>query len=249
MNKDTSWKQVGKWYDQIVSKEGHYYHQEVIFPQLKKWLKFNEGDSLLDLGCGQGVLARHLPKNVIYYGVDLAPTLIKQAKVHSPTQQFLIKDATKPLDLDRSDFSHAIFILSLQNMEKPEKAIEQASLHLRKGGSLILILNHPCFRIPRQSHWEIDPEKKLQSRKVDRYMSPLEIPIHMNPGEKTEACITYSYHFPLSTICQFLQEAGFLMKRIDEWCSNKDSTGKWAKMENRARKEFPLFLAIESVKP
>lgn len=38
MKKDTSWKQVGKWYDNIVSKGGHAYHKEVIFPALEKWL-------------------------------------------------------------------------------------------------------------------------------------------------------------------------------------------------------------------
>ena len=61
--------------------------------------------------------------------------------------------------------------------------------------------------------------------------------------------MTYSYHFPLSEIRHFLQEAGMMMTRFDKWCSNKESTGKWAKMENRTRKEFPLFLAIESMKP
>lgn len=242
MNKDTSWKQVGKWYDQIVSKEGHYYHQEVIFPQLKKWLKLKKEDAVLDVGCGQGVLARHLPKGITYYGVDLAPSLIEKAKEHSPSGQFFVRDAAKALELDRKNFSHATFILSLQNMEKPDQAILQASTCLKMGGKLILVLNHPCFRIPRQSHWDIEPEKKLQSRKVDRYMSPMEIPINMHPG------VTYSYHFPLSEICRFLQEAGMVITRLDEWCSNKESTGKWAKMENRARKEFPLFLAIESMK-
>lgn len=248
MSKDTSWKQVGKWYDQIVSDEGHYFHQEVIFPKLQSWLELKAGDSVLDLGCGQGVMARQLQKGIVYYGVDLAPSLIERAKQRSKEHQFFVQDVTKSLDLDRSNFSYALFILSLQNMKEPGKAIGQAAAHLGKGGKLILVLNHPCFRIPRQSHWEIDPEKKLQSRRVDRYMTPMEIPISMHPGGKKEALKTYSYHFPLSDLCRFLGEAGLVITRLDEWCSNKESSGKWAKMENRARKEFPLFLAIEAMK-
>lgn len=242
MEKDTSWKEVGKWYDRIVSKEGHYFHQEVIFPHLLKWLKLKPGDALLDLGCGQGVLSRHLPKGTTYYGLDLAPNLIEKAKGYTEPQNFYVRDVTQPLNLDRKDFAAAVFVLSLQNMGHPEKAIEQAHSHLRKDGKLTLILNHPCFRIPRQSHWEIDPVKKMQSRKIDRYMTPMEIPIDVQ-GVKT-----LSFHYSLSQICSFLFEAGFAITRLEEWISNKASTGKWAKMENRAREEFPLFLALEAAK-
>jgi SAM-dependent methyltransferase len=248
MKKDTSWTQVGQWYDEIVSKKGHYHHQETLFPNLKRFLKFNQEDSLLDIGCGQGVLARYLPKGCTYYGVDLAPSLIQKAKTHSPSLQFFVRDATKPLNLDRKEFSYATFILSLQNMSAPAQAIQQAALYLKKGGKLLLVLNHPCFRIPRQSHWEIDLEKKLQSRKVDRYMSPIEIPIQMHPSQQEQRLTTYSYHFPLSHLFSFLKDASMLVSSLEEWCSHKESTGKFAKMENRARKEFPLFLMIEATK-
>ena len=98
--KCTSWKEVGKWYDQLVLDEGHYYHDEVIFPNLLKWLKFKKGQSLLDLGCGQGVLARKLPQSLDYLGLDLAKPLIDKAKKYSP-HSFLVRDITKPLDIKK----------------------------------------------------------------------------------------------------------------------------------------------------
>jgi len=240
--KDTSWKEVGKWYDRIVAKDGHYFHKEVIFPHLMNWLTLKKGDSLLDLGCGQGVLARKLPQDIQYVGLDMASNLIEKAKDYSASHQFFVRDVTKPFKLDQKDFSAATFILSLQNIQEPGKALKQVYSHLKPGGKLILVLNHPCFRIPRQSHWDIDPDKKMQSRKVDRYLSPMEIPIELQ-GTKT-----FSFHFSLSDLCGFLFEAGFVISRLEEWISNKESTGKWAKMENRARKEFPLFLALEATK-
>lgn len=60
-------------------------------------------------------------------------------------------DVTKPLKIDKKDFSHAFVILALQNMEEGEKAIQNGAKHLRKGGKLFVVLNHPCYRIPRQS--------------------------------------------------------------------------------------------------
>jgi len=37
-----------------------------------------------------------------------------------------------------------------------------------------------------------------------------------------------------------------VIEKIEEWASDKDSVGKAAKMENRARAEIPLFMAIQA---
>ena len=244
MNKDTSWKQVGKWYDEIVSKEGHTYHQEIIFPALKGWHLFKKGDAILDLGCGQGVLARQIPKGIEYVGIDAANPLIHKAREYSD-HIFIVGDVTKPLKIDKKDFSHAFLILALQNMKEGEKAIKNGASHLKKGGKLTLILNHPCYRIPRQSSWGIDEQKKLQYRRIDRYLSPLEIPIQMHPSQMEKSEKTFSYHHPISTYVKWMTDEGLSITKMEEWRSHKVSTGKYAKMENRSREEFPLFLALE----
>lgn len=244
MKKDTSWKQVSKWYDEIVSRGGHTYHREVIFPELKKWYTFKKTDAILDLGCGQGVLARELPKGVYYLGIDAGKPLIQKAKEYSK-HHFIVGDVTKPLNLEKKDFSHVFIILALQNMQEGEKVLLNGAKHLRKGGKLILILNHPCFRIPRQSNWGVDEEKKLQYRRIDRYFSPMEVPIQIHPSQKEKSETTFSYHHPISTYSKWMVKNGLSITKLEEWCSHKSSTGKWAKMENRARGEFPLFLAME----
>ena len=76
----SSWEGSHKWYNKIVSEEGHYYHQKVILPALLKLIDLKKTKSLLDLGCGQGVLARALPKTIEYTGIDLSPSLIKSAE-------------------------------------------------------------------------------------------------------------------------------------------------------------------------
>jgi len=57
-----------------------------------------------------------------------------------------------------------------------------------------------------------------------------------------------SFHYPLSYFCDALKNSGFYIETVEEWCSNKTSTGKMATQENRARKEFPLFMAIVAIK-
>jgi len=39
-----------------------------------------------------------------------------------------------------------------------------------------------------------------------------------------------------------------VIANLEEWTSDKVSFGKSARSENRARREFPLFLAIKAVK-
>ena len=240
------WDAAGDWYNRIVGEKGHYYHQATILSSALLLLKLKSGDSLLDLGCGQGVLQRSLPKGIAYLGIDQSSALIESARARTPAS-FLIADASEPLPIDKKEFDAACFILSLQNMEHPEKAIANASLHLKKGGRLLLVLNHPCFRIPRQSHWGIDEQAKLQYRRMNLYMTPQKIPIQTEPGRKDSA-VTYSYHQPLSSYIEWLSKNGLAVAKMEEWCSDKKSEGGAARMEDRARREFPLFLALLAVK-
>lgn len=239
----TSWESSAKWYDDVVGKEGHYYHQNVILPNLLENLK-GKKIHLLDLCCGQGILSRALPKHVEYVGVDISPSLIQSAKsrAKNPKHKFLVSDATKKLPLPKAEFTDVVCILALQNIQDPLLALKNAADHLKNSGRLHLVLNHPCFRIPRQSHWGIDEPKKLQYRRIDSYLSEQKIPIQTHPGKK--GVKTYSFHHSLSAYSKMLFEAGFVIEELDEWVSDKKSTGGRARMENRARKEFPLFLSL-----
>lgn len=247
-----SWEPVEKWYRGSVGEEGHYYHQHVVLPGVLKLLALDprKQHSLLDLACGPGVLARHIQKDIEYVGIDIAPSLIKEAKKldHNPLHNYAVADATKILPLQKQDFTHAAIVLAVQNMESPKLAFEGAANHMVEGGLLVVAMNHPCFRIPRQSSWKIDEENKIQYRRIDRYSSSISIPIQANPSKGEQSATTWSFHYPLADYCRWLYEAGFVIELIEEWHSDKVSTGKAAKMENRSRAEIPLFLALRARK-
>lgn len=247
----TSWEPVSKWYSSNVGEQGHYYHQKIVLPGVMQLLNINskqKGSALLDLACGQGVLARHLPKEMQYTGIDASKTLIKEAQKQDKgaNHQYIVGDVTKPLAIPKQAFTHSTIILALQNISQPENVLHNAAQHLVKGGKLIIVLNHPCFRIPRQSSWQVDKPKKIQYRRIDRYMSSLEIPIQAHPSKGEASPSTVTFHHPLSAYSQWLHDAGFAIELMSEWCSDKVSTGSAATMENRSRDEFPLFLAISA---
>lgn len=248
-NKNTSWSPVAKWYSGIVGDTGHYFHEHVILPGLKLLLDPKGGESVLDIGCGQGVYARTLAHNVEYTGVDASKDLILEAKklTKNAKQVYYVADATKGLPIPSDSVDHVVCILAIQNMKDGEGTILNVGGALKKGGDFVIVMNHPSFRIPRQSSWGKDEAQKLEYRRVNRYLSPLEIPINAHPG-LSDSPMTWTYHQPLSYYVKALKKAGLLISDIEEWTSDKVSVGKSAKGENRARSEFPLFLAIRAVK-
>lgn len=245
----TGWNKVAKSYDRHVGESGSDYHQNIIIPKALEMLKPRKGEKILDIGCGQGVFCRRLADlGVFASGVDSSEELIKLARQRSSNKiKFFLTDAS---DLSRlpETYDAATFILSLQNMENVNAVIKQASQVLNAGGRMLITLNHPCFRIPRQSGWGFDEKRKLQYRRVDSYMSEMKVPIKMHPGHDPEA-ITWSYHRPLSFYIRALCESGLLLKEMVELVSHRKSMpGERARAENRARDEIPLFLALLAVK-
>jgi ubiquinone/menaquinone biosynthesis C-methylase UbiE len=251
-----SWQKVAPWYNRLTNEgQGHYYHQHVVIPGVLRLLDFgsdsiihNQQSNILDLACGNGVLAKSIPENITYTGIDVAPSLINEAKRtdQNPKHKYIVADVAKPLTIP-SDFTHATVILAIQNILNPSKVLLNASEHLVKNGVLVMVLNHPAYRIPRQSSWGIDEDRKIQYRRIDKYMSPMEIPINMNPSDRSSP-ITMSYHHPISEYSKMLKDAGFVIDLIEEWTSDKESEGRAARMENRSRSEIPLFMAIKARK-
>lgn len=246
--KKTSWEEVYGWYSHLVGKEGHYYHQNVIIPQVLKLLAIPKDQpvKLLDLACGQGVLARNLPESVEYWGVDLSQSLIREAKKlgRQGGSHFIVGDITQKINLPIPTVDIVTIILAIQDLDNPEMAIKQASNYLSDKGRLLIVMNHPCFRIPRQSSWGIDEANKIQYRRLNGYLKPNAIPIQTAPGSGQNSPTVHYSHYPISSYSKWLKENGFVIELMDEWISDKTSEGPKKRMEDRARTEFPLFLCI-----
>lgn len=247
MKKNTSWESVSDWYGDLVGDGGHYYHEHVILPKLPKLLNLRKDSKLLDLACGDGILGRTLAKGIDYVGIDISEGLIGQAKTkdNDKKHRYHVGDATLPLNVE-GKFSHASVLLALQNIEHPENVFANLAKCMEKNGTCVVVINHPCYRIPRQSSWGVDESKKMQYRRIDRYMTPMNIPIQSHPSKGMQSAQTLSFHRPISDYTRWLTESGFVIDALEEWCSDKKSTGGNSRMENRAREEFPLFMVIRA---
>lgn len=243
---ETSWGKVAGWYGGSIAKEGSY-QRELVYPNLLRMASPKKRERVIDVACGDGSFAELLSSaGCEVFGTDISPELVSRARKKVPGGEFIIGKAEDLSALKEKDFDKAFIVLALQNIEGANRAISEVSRLLRAGGKLYAVLNHPCFRIPEFSEWGWD--EKTQYRRISRYLSESKSDILMSPG-RDPSVKTVSFHRPLQYFFKAFDKAGFVVARLEEWNSGKTSQpGPRARAEDRARKEIPLFMAIECVK-
>ena len=243
---NTSWGNVADWYDGAVERAGSY-QKDLILPNLIRLVSANSGEKIIDIACGQGFFSRELAKiGVSVTAVDVSPELIKIAKERSRDFKinYFVASADKLARFQTGSFDKAIMVLAIQDIENLSGVLSEASRVLKSGGEFFIVINHPTFRIPKRTAWFYDDKRKIQSRMVDEYMSEARIKMEVHPGMKNSESTTY-FHRPLQTYFKAFQKTGFVVSRLEEWVSTKQSeVGPRAIAENKARREFPLFMAL-----
>ena len=254
MKPKTSWGKVADWYNNLLEKEVGSYQKTLILPNLLRLLAIKKNETILDLGCGQGFFSREFAKaGAKIIGVDLSPELIAIAQKNSLKNIIYHVSSAKNLNFIKNNSLDKIaMILSIQNIDNVHKVFQECNRALKPNGKLFIVMNHPAFRIPKQSDWGYDEKNKIQYRRVDKYMSEKKLTILMNPSAKfrqVKEQYTVSFHRPLQFYFKLLGNNGFGVTRLEEWTSNKTSQpGPKAAAEDQARKEIPLFLFLEAKK-
>jgi SAM-dependent methyltransferase len=247
-----SWDPVATWYTGWVGAEGSEHHRRTAIPALLELLQPQPGEHVLDLGCGPGVLAPHIARaGARYTGVDTSGKLITFARRHHAAHgRFLIADATQPELLEQihaGSFDAVTFLLSIQDIEPLDGVMRNAAAALRNGGRAVLLMTHPCFRVPRQSGWGWDEQRRLQYRRVDRYLTPLAVPMKQYRSGGRGA--TRSHHRPLERYVDTLSKHALLVDQLREVPTHRSAFGgSRARAERLANQEIPLFLALRAIK-
>ena len=245
MNKDTSWGSVADWYEEHLAGDDTY-HAKVIAPNVMRILAPKKGMRVLDLGCGEGYFSRMFRSSgAEVVGVDIAKELVEKAKRQRGDIEYVVSDAKDLSFAQNNSFDAIVCVLALQNMERLEPVFKECERVLRHDGRFLFVLNHPVFRIAKRSSWGWDETLKAQYRRLDGYLSARREKIDMSPGKGTGDA-TWSFHRSLQDYAKALAGAEFAVTKMEEWISHKKSEkGPRQSAEDIARKEFPLFLAVE----
>jgi ubiquinone/menaquinone biosynthesis C-methylase UbiE len=246
---ETSWERVATWYDGWVGDRGSAYHRQLAIPATLELLQPQAGEAILDMGSGQGVLARHIvDAGARYVGLDASPRLIAAARRrHKGIGQFLVGDARSlaaVAGLSEASYDAAVFLLSIQDMDPLDAVFGGVDWALRTHSRVVLLMTHPAFRQPRHSGWGMDEARNLQFRRVDAYLGHMAVPMKSLGG----GLPTRAFHRPISAYINGLAEYGFAVDRVLELTDLPADRrpGRAARAGERANAEIPLFLAMRA---
>lgn len=245
----SGWNDLAEWYDGWVGKDGSKYHNKLAIPTVLDLLQAQPGERILDVGCGQGVLAPHIRSmKAQYTGVDVSEKLLEFAQSHHTHEKatFLQVNASQVhTHFSENSFDAAVFLLSIQDMNPLDQILKSVSKVLTKSGRIIILMTHPAFRIPRQSAWGEETARKIKYRRIDRYLTPLDIPRKEYPGKKSGVSI--SFHRPIYSYINELSALGFTTTKMVEVAPNNimDKPNR-TRSEIRADEEIPVFMGLRA---
>ena len=245
---DTSWNKVASWYDEMLTTDADSYQSKVIVPNLLRVLDLKKGEIVYDLACGQGYFANLFLRNgANVTASDLSRKLISIATETLPKEiKFYVSKADSATFLKDKSIDTVVIVLAIQNIENVSGVFSECKRILKDGGRVVIVMNHPAFRVPQGSDWYF--ADGTQYRIVGKYLSESKISIDMTPGEKDikKKIKTISFHRSLQYYMKLLSKNGFAITRLEEWISHKKSqNGPRQKAEDTARKEIPIFMCLE----
>ena len=126
---------------------------------------------VLDVGCGNGALARMLNKdNIMYVGSDISSVAIAEAKINVPWATFFQSDIDEPIQSSQYDSYDVIVFCEVLIYVDYEKVLSSYSQLLNKDGLFIISL-YDVWRtkiILRKIRKELNLLKEVYVKNISR---------------------------------------------------------------------------------
>ncbi|MGH3074119.1 MAG: class I SAM-dependent methyltransferase [Gaiellales bacterium] len=211
------------------------FHRDLFFELLP-----GPGRLSLDLGCGEGRVARDLTAlghSVV--GVDAAPAMVEAARAADASFEVHLADAAA-LPFDDNAFDLVVAFMSLQDISDMEGAVRESARVLEPGGRLCLAIVHPLNSAGLFDGGDADSPFVTEGSYLDRSYYADEL-------RRDGLDITFvSEHRPLQAYADALADAGLLIERLREPPLPEGAVGV---ARNRRWQRLPLFLHIRALKP
>ena len=196
------------------------------------------GRQTLDIGCGEGRLARDLKElGHRIAGIDSSPSLVAAAREFDPSMDLGLADAAA-LPLDGACADLVVAFMSHQDIDRMPTAIREAARVLESSGRLCLAIVHPINSAGSFEEATADEHFVIKGDYLHAFQ-------YADAVERDGLTMTFnSQHRPLEAYFIALEKAGFLVEALRE-----PSVPEYAIVSGRTGRRWqriPLFLHLRA---
>ena len=212
------------------------------WPAVRAMLPDMHGLRVVDLGCGFGWFCRWAAGQgaASVLGLDLSEKMLARARASTTEAGVAYERADlEQLELQEGAYDLAYSSLALHYVEDAGRLFGTVHRALVPGGRFVFSTEHPIYMAPDRPGWELDGE----GRKVwplNRYL--------VEGQRRTDwlAPGVVKYHRMLGTTLNLLIEAGFGLRRVEEFRPSPaqlEAHPEWAEELER-----PMFLLVSATR-
>ncbi|MGG2016331.1 class I SAM-dependent methyltransferase [Bacillus sp. S10(2024)] len=225
------WNKHADYFTAGYDEHGGIHREVLLNPAIFSLIEDVKGKKLLDAGCGEGYLSRILAKQgATVTAVDYAEKMIEIAKQRTKSDEAIEykQGNCEKLDfLTDAQYDLIVSNMVIQDLENYEAALSEMYRLLKKDGTFIFSILHPCFVTPN-SGWIGREQVDQQYWKVQRYfyegVYDQRFPIHSD--EKV-----VFYHRTLTSYFKAIHQVGFTLVDVIEPMPSEEMLKKYPQFE------------------
>jgi ubiquinone/menaquinone biosynthesis C-methylase UbiE len=198
------------------------------------------GRQTLDIGCGEGRLARDLKEfGHRIVGIDSSPSLVAAAREFDPSMEVRLADATA-LPLEDACADLAVAFMSLQDIDEMPAAVREVARVLKAGGRFCLAIVHPINSAGSFEQASADSHFVIKGDYLRAFH-------YADAVERDGLAMTFnSEHRSLETYFIALEKAGFLVEKLREPALPEHAIVSGA---GHRWQRIPYFLHLRALRP
>ncbi|GED16909.1 hypothetical protein AMI01nite_49000 [Aneurinibacillus migulanus] len=220
------WDENAEYWDDYMGEQSNRWHRQLIRPNTERLLDIKEGQTILDVSCGNGNFSKRLAElgaKVIAF--DYSTKMIERAKLRCKDNlnniDFRVIDATNYdslIELGVDKFDSSVANMALMDIADISSLIKSLHKLLKQNGCFVFSIPHPCFQPPNaRKICEIeDIDGAVVSRKSIQISKYLKSEVFETLGIKGQPVPHLIFHRPISYYLNLLFESNFVLDGILE---------------------------------
>jgi 2-polyprenyl-3-methyl-5-hydroxy-6-metoxy-1,4-benzoquinol methylase len=219
------WDRNAVFWDEKMG-EGNQLQKLLVGPATERLLDLHPGQLVLDLACGNGVMARTMARlGVQVLACDFAPTFLERARARSVENGDLIEyreiDATdvhQLLELGERRFDAAVCNMALMDMVTIDPLLLALARLLKPKCHFVFSVMHPCFNsaATRMTVEHEDRDGELTTTYAVNISAYNALGTRRGVGIVGQPAPHYYFHRTLTTLFNACFKVGFVLDGIEE---------------------------------